>query len=166
MRTCNECTECCLEAFVQFRDFKKLQGKECPYQYKKGCLLIESPERPKVCHDYYCSWMRGAGNDKDRPDKSGIIISINNLNGGVFIFARERKENSVKTTGKNILTQVITQANIPAIVTDFSTPLGQDFGDYCIIKENLLKNTNKMRGDLIEYFDNEKQIGIYNLIAN
>ncbi len=37
-----------------------------------NCTIVDS--RPSVCKGYKCAWLLGYGQDKDRPDRSGVIV--------------------------------------------------------------------------------------------
>ena len=91
-RKCDECQECCIEGQVIFTDFIKKPNEECPYQCDEGCSIFGQSLRPKECVNYFCSWARGYGEEEDRPDKCGLSISINKLNNGIWILARERRK--------------------------------------------------------------------------
>lgn len=45
----------------------------CEHLTEKGCGIYET--RPVSCRDYHCIWLKGYGEDSDRPDRSGILVS-------------------------------------------------------------------------------------------
>jgi hypothetical protein len=73
----------------------------------------------------------------------------------------ELKENAFKTTGKNIILDIISKLDIPVIVSDFNTPRGQDYGDYVIIKKDLEKRSNNIRGEFM--FEFSDGVNVYKL---
>jgi hypothetical protein len=161
MRQCYECDVCCKIAEVKENDFFKPAGKPCQY-LDKGCTIFDQDKRPKMCSSYQCGWLRGFGKENDRPDKSGVMLSISAFNGGTWIFVQELWEDAHKTTGKNIIIDISKKVDIPIIVSDFNTKLGEDYGDYVIIKNSLESRSNKIRGEFL--FELEKNIKVYRLI--
>jgi hypothetical protein len=70
-RKCGECTACCFTFANQELD--KPQSCWCPKVAKKaGCSIY--PDRPKECKWFFCDWLQGNYDEKDRPDKVGIVI--------------------------------------------------------------------------------------------
>jgi len=164
-RKCEECDQCCIEAQVYEGEFLKSVGERCIYQLDSGknrCIIFGIETRPKCCINYFCSWANGYGSEDDRPDKCGLIVSLNTFNNGTWIFARERKENAIET-GKNIVLDIANKIDVPVIVTDFKTPLGQDYGDFTIIKKSLFSRCQKMIDEFIRFYDDEQNYAIFKL---
>jgi len=165
-RICGECEVCCEEAVVEGKDWRKPANTKCRYQLdgkdcKHGCAIFGKEGRPECCSQYQCSWLRGYGEEEDRPDKSGISISINNLNNGFWIFARERKENALRTTGKNIVLDIARNVDLPVIVSDFHCKPPHDYGDYVVIKKSLKERSKKLTKEFIGYLDDNEEFEIY-----
>ena len=156
---------CCIEAEVIGQNFYKPANTICPHM-KNGCAIYGSEERPACCNSYQCCWLRGFGLEEDRPDKTGIIISIGSFNNGIWIFARERIENAIYTTGKNILLDVASKINLPVIIVDFKSKPPLDTGDYTIIKKSLEHRSKAMMGKLICYLDNCNEYPLYELAVD
>jgi hypothetical protein len=162
-RNCNECAECCY--LCEIREIKKPPYTNCFYQIKQQvknrCLIPEA--KPKSCEHFLCAWMRGFGSDADRPDNNGAMISINIANNGTWIFIIETKKDAVITTAKNIIIDVVEKHEFPAIISSFGSKPPNDFGDLTVIKQSLFHRCDRMRGDLIEYLDENKIYGVYKL---
>ena len=120
IRECKECISCCIVSEVKEDSFFKPAGEKCKH-CSKGCQIFDTNERPKICSSYKCAWLRDFGGEEDRPDKSGVLISISEFNGGTWIFVQELKENAVTTTGKEIILDIINKVDLPVIVSDYKT---------------------------------------------
>lgn len=85
MRACGECVACCVWHSVEELD--KPPMRHCPHMLSDeaeipgqsvcysggGCGIKADPKRPAICESYQCEWLLGAGDDADRPDRSGVI---------------------------------------------------------------------------------------------
>lgn len=72
MRTCGECTACCIALAVQELDKPRYQS--CSHLCDKGCATYD--DRPGSCRDYQCLWFQGFLGEEDRPDKLGVIFTV------------------------------------------------------------------------------------------
>ena len=75
-RTCGECSECCkTHAIIEL---KKRAGKWCGFRIKgQGCRIYQ--KRPIGCVDFQCQWLKGHGEDSDRPDRTGIVVDFSDF---------------------------------------------------------------------------------------
>ena len=78
-RTCDGCSECCRIFDIDTPELQKEAGCPCPnlttihaFPFGKECGIY--PDRPPVCRDFKCEWLRGYGGDSDKPDGSGIVF--------------------------------------------------------------------------------------------
>ena len=72
-RECGTCTECCKTHKVD--ELKKRAGKWCRYRVKdRGCKIY--PTRPNSCAEFECQWLKGHGEELDRPDRTRIVIDF------------------------------------------------------------------------------------------
>ena len=163
MRTCGDCTACCTVGAVP--EIGKPPRTPCRFliSEKGGCGLFNDPMRPKVCHGFLCEWMRGAGSERDRPNKSGVMISVNEMNGGRWVFVVELWKNAYRTTGANVILDVASHADFPVVIVDYESPPPHDYGDYTVIKESLKDRARNMMGRSLGFLDKEHQFGIYEL---
>ncbi len=85
-RECGECNACCiwLKGDAYGHEFGK--GKPCNF-LKNNCSIYET--RPEVCKKYQCAWLQGLFPESLRPDKSKVLISVENWSKGQFIRAVE-----------------------------------------------------------------------------
>lgn len=152
-RQCNGCTLCCTTAEVRGKDFFKPIGEDCIHQCN-GCKIFEQESRPEVCNTFQCAWLRGFGDTKDRPDKIGVLPSISYLFNNTWITIIEKEKDAYKTSGKNIIIDLINKTNLPAVI---ALDGGTTWGEYVIIKDNLEDKTEGIRGEfLFNYTDNMK----------
>ena len=76
-RPCDECNACCagqLSGEVYGRKFGC--GKKCDFLIKGLCSIYN--DRPKMCRDYQCAWTQHLFDEDLRPDKCGLMISVEN----------------------------------------------------------------------------------------
>ena len=66
-RECGDCSECCR--------YELPDSHACPFLVPdgKGCGVYE--RRPPRCHDFLCSWVRGAGDESLRPDRTHVVFA-------------------------------------------------------------------------------------------
>lgn len=159
-RECGDCEVCCYVAEVKEGIVDKPACKTCPFQ-SKGCAIFNKPERPQVCVSFQCGWLRGAGKENDRPDKSNVMVSVNQTNGGVWIMVMDLEKNAHRTTGKNIIIDMIDKYNLPAIIVDYDN-LEKGKGDYVVLKKDLEKRASAIMGEQV--YQLEENINIYKLI--
>ena len=72
-RQCGECTACCFTFANQ--ELEKPQSCWCPKVVKKGGCSIYST-RPRECQWFFCDWLQGNYEERDRPDKIGIVLDL------------------------------------------------------------------------------------------
>lgn len=75
-RTCGSCYVCCV--WLGIEELRKKGGKACRHLTgtqgpEKRCSIYEI--RPQACVRYQCGWIEGLGEDAQRPDQSGVLIS-------------------------------------------------------------------------------------------
>ena len=76
----------------------------------------------------------------------------------------ETKKNAHLTTGKNIILDIANKFDIPIIVSDYDSELGEDYGDYVILKKDLEVRANQIKGDFI--CELGKDVKVYKLIIS
>lgn len=77
LRSCGECTACCdghIIGNAYGHDFGL--GKKCFYLVQQKCTIYET--RPEVCRKYQCAWTQGLLPEEHRPDKTGLMVSVEN----------------------------------------------------------------------------------------
>ncbi|MBX9730371.1 MAG: YkgJ family cysteine cluster protein [Sphingomonas sp.] len=75
-RACGDCTACCTVLTVNTPEFSKPAGTPCANLCADGCGIHDA--RPGICRTWFCAWRRVAAMpDAARPDRSGLLVSIN-----------------------------------------------------------------------------------------
>jgi hypothetical protein len=90
---CGGCTACCTVQGI--RELGKPYYTRCQHQTDTGCGIYGN--HPKSCQDYSCLWNIGyrmadgiaPGDIIERPDKSGVIFGITEMNGQLYIEVNE-----------------------------------------------------------------------------
>lgn len=74
-RPCNECNKCCTgKLLANIHGFEMGNGKPCVFLIKGQCSIYDN--RPKVCQSYQCAWSQGLFDEDMRPDKTGLMVSV------------------------------------------------------------------------------------------
>ena len=74
MRNCEECQACC-QGYVQGSTRGSWFGnlKPCKYLVNE-CTIYE--DRPSQCRNYFCAWTQELLPIEMRPDKIGVVVSV------------------------------------------------------------------------------------------
>jgi hypothetical protein len=86
MRTCGDCVACCIYLQIDDPVLKKKGMKHCPFVETdepevpgqsvcftgKGCKIQNA--KPETCVGFQCEWLKGNGDEEDRPDLCGILV--------------------------------------------------------------------------------------------
>jgi Fe-S-cluster containining protein len=78
---CGTCTECCrgnLSGVTYGTTFGN--GKPCTFLVKNECYIY--CVRPVACRKYQCAWSQNLFEDWMKPEKSGVLVSVENDNEG------------------------------------------------------------------------------------
>lgn len=161
-RRCGECSVCC--DFVSIEELAK--PARVPCQHLQGidrcCGIYESPVRPRVCHNFLCSWMRGHGGLGDRPDKTGVMVSVNQIDNGLFCLALELWPGAVVTSGAAIIAAVTIATQLPVIISDYESLPPNDKGDRVAVHTSILYRSRRMVGALLAWL--APDVALYELV--
>ncbi len=83
MRSCGECTACCTWLQGNAYGWKFGDGKSCKFLCETGCSVHKA--RPKVCEEYFCAWVQELLPEEMRPDKCGVLVSVENRDIGQYL---------------------------------------------------------------------------------
>ena len=83
MRECGECTACCTWLHGSAYGYEFGGGKTCKFLCETGCSVHKA--RPKVCEGYFCAWSQELLEEEMRPDKCGVLASVENDEKGQYI---------------------------------------------------------------------------------
>ena len=133
MRTCGGCAYCCEVAEVP--ELAKPALARCQYQtlllLDGQCAIFRHPDRPAVCRSFACSWLRGFGEEGDRPDRIRAMFSINRTSSGGhvgFLYAKGASERV-----DELAASFARQTGLPLVVVD--DPMGP--GEHVVIRDDL-----------------------------
>ena len=99
-RACDDCQACCVALPIE--DLAKPAGMSCSQLCETGCIIYST--RPPVCSSFKCLWLFGQFKNKDRPDKSGLVLARVLVDGGQVTKAWELRPGAAKTvTGRRLL---------------------------------------------------------------
>lgn len=91
-RSCGSCSLCC--TVLRVDPLRKLGGVPCIHQREGShapCAIHGLPERPNLCGDYRCAWLRGQYEDADRPDRMGAVLDVSLRAGLPLLSIREAR---------------------------------------------------------------------------
>jgi len=71
-RICGGCTACCKTHSV--KEIAKPAGEWCSHCLSDQCRIYET--RPKGCRDFVCQWIKGFGENSERPDLVNIVVDM------------------------------------------------------------------------------------------
>lgn len=74
-RPCEECNACCngsLQGVAHGKEFGN--GIPCAFLQCEKCTIY--PHRPSTCINYQCAWSQHLFDEDMRPDKLGIMVSV------------------------------------------------------------------------------------------
>ncbi len=147
-RRCGACAVCCEVADVEGLDFPKPAGTRCPHALR-GCAIHADPKRPMVCRSFRCAWLQGFGRLRDRPDKCGCMVTVNDANGGRWIFAVDVTEGAHRTTGAGVIRAVSDAVRLPVVVV-LNEHLILGKGDFVMLREDQESRAGKIKGAFVE----------------
>ena len=83
MRDCGSCNACCTWLIGDAYEWKFGNGKSCRFLCESGCGIHKV--RPKSCEKYFCAWAQELIDEEYRPDKCGVLISVENNEEGQYL---------------------------------------------------------------------------------
>ena len=115
-RECGECTACCSWLIGDAFGWKFGAGKSCKFLECNGCGVHKA--RPEICRDYQCAWSQYLLPEEMRPDKCGVLASVERNENGQYlklIFTDEKINTDIleyfKEWGKIMNTPVLYSNN-------------------------------------------------------
>ncbi len=133
VRQCGECVACCVYLKINQPDFKKPGCTHCPHlrlvePIRENVMQLSSydgkncgiySDRPDVCRDYKCLWLMGHGEERDRPDRSGVLIdTIHKIQNGIEV--KPLWETAAdEPKGQAAIRRMMESTGCAAIVTSF-----------------------------------------------
>ena len=117
-RSCGDCTACCTLAAVE--ELGKPEFSRCS-NLGDRCDIYD--DRPQSCRDWGCMWYHGYLEDRDRPDKSGIMILPNKEGfarafGAQVVSAREVSRSAARMPRGEKAIKRLTRSGVSLIFKD------------------------------------------------
>lgn len=90
-RQCGDCQLCCELLAVKERGhlpsgkpyaFHKPALQRCGNQCETGCAIYDEDFLPISCRAFECEWLLGKFRESDRPDRSGVVVTLKRDPGG------------------------------------------------------------------------------------
>lgn len=107
-RLCGGCNACCVIPAVHGDGVEKLAYVPCKHSrgdvLGRWCQIYDS--RPLMCRGFECVWVMGYGGEWDRPDLSGVMGSVNEIDGSVVVRVYELSVGAVEGSGRGIMWSV------------------------------------------------------------
>ena len=143
-RQCGGCTVCCEVAAVP--TLNKPAFTRCSHQLDGfGCVIFGKPQRPVECVRFGCEWLlRGFGETGDRPDKIGVMFSINRTPTGPIGALYELEPDAAIERGKHLAIDFARTQDIPLIVI----PHGDEQGRWVVIRDELKGRAKAIIGEM------------------
>jgi Fe-S-cluster containining protein len=73
-RPCGDCNACCSWLIGNAFGWEFGCGKSCKFLEDNKCGVHKA--RPEVCRNYQCAWSQYLLPEEMRPDKSGVLVSV------------------------------------------------------------------------------------------
>lgn len=113
-RECGACSACC-SGVLKAPILNTYMGpKKCLFHCGK-CLIY--PIRPEVCVSYQCLWSQFALPESFRPDKIGLLVSVENYTNGQFLRIIKLKEN-IEQSHLDIIIQFSQSYDTPYVIVE------------------------------------------------
>jgi hypothetical protein len=115
MRPCGECTACCTWLHGDAYGHEFGNGTSCKFLCE-GCSIHKV--RPSACVNYQCGWSQYLIDEELRPDKCGIIISVENNQEGQYLKAILFDKDKINNSTISYLDDWSKKMNTPIVYVD------------------------------------------------
>ena len=77
LRPCGDCNKCCSGNLIGTSYGNSFgPGRPCIFLVSECCTIYK--DRPESCKKYQCAWTQNILSEQFRPDKCGIMVSVQN----------------------------------------------------------------------------------------
>lgn len=102
VRQCGDCDTCCTVMNVDATDLPEIgalkpAGTKCSMLKTEGSGCSVYERRPTVCRIWSCVWRMGGFSEDEHPQKIGIMLAGDNVNGLNVMYAYEAREGAFDT---------------------------------------------------------------------
>lgn len=108
--------------------------------------------------------MRGHGREEGRPDKSRVLVTVNQLpdERSQFVLVLELESGAVVGVGAEMVATVATNTRLPVIVSDYESLPPNDKGDRVAVHTSILYRSRRLIGNLLAWLAPE--VALYELV--
>jgi hypothetical protein len=130
-RPCGECQKCC-EGWVAGTAFGIPFSPHKPCAFLQGKCLVYN-FRPHVCKKFYCAWTQGLFPEWMRPDKTKLLISVQDWSKGQYLKVIECDSPMTDDCKKEIFS--FSQAQKCPLIFHYADKKTEIFGPSDFVKE-------------------------------
>ena len=107
-RRCGPCSACC--HVLAIPETGSAGWSDCQHQRKHGGCAIYT-DRPAPCSSARCQWLLGVGANKDRPDRTGLVVwLVEDVADRPFVVVHEARPGAATLgRGPGLLARVLAQ---------------------------------------------------------
>jgi len=91
------------------------------------------------------------------------MLSVNEMNGGTWLFAVELREGAVMGTGRAMVAEAIGAVGLPCVIVDFGSLPPDDTGDRVAVADALMPRASRLAGARLGSISDS--IGVYELLG-
>jgi hypothetical protein len=115
-RECGDCTACCSWLIGDSFGWKFGCGQSCRFLEEGGCGVHKA--RPESCVKYQCAWSQNLLPEEMRPDKSNILVSVEQNAGGQYLKAIAINNKQISDKVRSYLQDWSSKMNTPVIFVE------------------------------------------------
>jgi hypothetical protein len=149
-RRCGDCTACCtVLGVVELGKPAFTPCGSCRTRPPFGCAIYAT--RPAECATFRCGWLEGVGTNADRPDRSGVVLSVTKSESlGMEIVQLHELRDGTTQTGRGAALLRLSLTGAPLVVVLRPDGRRTLHGEPSIIRkvDDLLAKTGKSPGDV------------------
>lgn len=112
-RDCGDCTACCTWLVGDAYGHPFGCGQSCKFLESNGCGVYKV--RPETCRDYQCAWSQNILPEEMRPDKCGILVSVENKEEIQYLKVIQIGDQKMNEEYKKILEDWSKKMNTPVV---------------------------------------------------
>tara|TARA_R110000822_G_scaffold120633_1_gene254113 strand:- start:9526 stop:9963 length:438 start_codon:yes stop_codon:yes gene_type:complete len=119
-RSCGTCSACC--RWPEIPSISKPRLKACNKLEAcgNGCKVYGL--RPKECKEFRCAWIEGAGEARDVPDTSGVLLFRRGSQFGEVLIAADLPELGTFRSKKKAIKRIVRDTELTALLVDRENP--------------------------------------------
>ena len=152
-RVCGECSLCC--TVLRVDPLAKLAGTPCSCLRAGGAGCSIYANRPPICREYRCLWLRGGLDREDRPDRLGAVFDLWARGTDVRLDIRQTAPGNFDRSPRLRQIAARYRETMPVRITDLDDVLNPDHPFRVLLPDG---TENRVRGDLIESYRDGRRV--------